>query len=214
MLFCKNKYVLIMCIVLLSGCAMQKTISNSANTSDIMEAENEVESKGSILMVIAPSDFRDEELFETKKIFEQNGYETEVASLATGTIKGMLGGKVEVKKSITEADLGQYVAVVFVGGIGVDKYKLYEDENYINLAKVAHAFNKTIGAICLGPKILAGADLLTSKRATVYQTGRDYLSSKGAIYVKKDVVVDRNIITGNGPSAIEEFAAAVLTNIQ
>jgi len=193
---------------------MQKTISNSANTSDIMEAENEVESKGSILMVIAPSDFRDEELFETKKIFEQNGYETEVASLATGTIKGMLGGKVEVKKSITEADLGQYVAVVFVGGIGVDKYKLYEDENYINLAKVAHAFNKTIGAICLGPKILAGADLLTSKRATVYQTGRDYLSSKGAIYVKKDVVVDRNIITGNGPSAIEEFAAAVLTNIQ
>ena len=51
-----------------------------------METNEEIEIKGKILIVIAPSDFRDEELFETKKIFEENGYETEVTSSATGSI--------------------------------------------------------------------------------------------------------------------------------
>ena len=179
-----------------------------------METKDEIKIKGNILMVIAPSDFRDEELFETKKIFEQNGYGTEVVSLTTGTIKGMLGKNIEIEKNIMDIDLGQYIAVIFIGGIGIDKHKVYENENYINLAKISHAFNLTIGAICLAPKILAGANLLSGKRATVFHSGKEYLNSKGAIYVKKDVVVDRKIITGNGPHAIEKFAETILTKIE
>ncbi|MCK5040322.1 MAG: DJ-1/PfpI family protein [Candidatus Aenigmarchaeota archaeon] len=179
-----------------------------------METNEEIEIKGNILMVIAPSDFRDEELFETKKIFEENGYATMVTSSATGIINGALGGSIEVEKDIMNIDLSQYNAVVFVGGKGVEKHKLYKDANYLGLAKVAHAFNKTIGAICLAPQILAGAGLLTSKRATVFQAGKEYLNSKGAIFVNKDVVVDRHFITGNGPNAIKEFAAAVMNNIK
>ena len=179
-----------------------------------METHEETETKGKILMVIAPSDFRDEELFQTKKIFEQKSYEVEVTSSIKGTIKSMFGKEQNIEKEISEIDLGDYKAIVFVGGTGVEKHRLYENADYKEIAKVSHALNKTIGAICIAPKILAGANLLAGQRATVFGSGKEYLNSKGAIYVKKDVVVDKKIVTGNGPNAIEEFALAVIHNIE
>ena len=165
-------------------------------------------------MVIAPSDFRDEELFETKKIFEEEECRVDVCSCDTGKIRGMLHSVFNVSLKITDANVCDYDAVVFVGGIGVEKHKLYKNLEYIDLAKEANLLNKTIGAICLAPKILAGADLLISKRATVHISAKEYLHSKGAIFVNKNVVVDRNIVTGNGPSAIEEFALAISNKIK
>ncbi|MCK5177715.1 MAG: DJ-1/PfpI family protein [Candidatus Aenigmarchaeota archaeon] len=179
-----------------------------------METIKETEIKGNILMIIAPSDFRDEELFETKKIFEENAYTVEVTSSQKGIIKGVRGREQNIEKEISEINLGDYNAIVFVGGTGVEKHKLYENQEYKELAKVSHAFNKTIGAICIAPKILAGANLLAGQRATVFSSGKEYLNSKGAIYVKKDVVVDKKIITGNGPDAVDEFALAVIHNIE
>ena len=54
-----------------------------------------------ILYVMSGQNFQDEEYFESKKIFENAGYKTEVSSTFIGTAQGKLGG-------ITNIDLLMY----------------------------------------------------------------------------------------------------------
>ena len=166
-------------------------------------------SNKTILMVIAPSDFRDEELFVPKDFFEKSGAEVVIASEKKGTARGMLGRTASVDLSASEVDISDYDAVVFVGGSGVESHKLYENEAYLKLAADADSSGKVIGAICLGPMVPAGAGILSGKNATVFESGTSYITGKGANYTGAEVTMDGRIITGEGPHAAEEFARTV-----
>lgn len=166
-------------------------------------------SNKTILMVIAPSNFRDEELFVPKGLFEKNGATVVIASKNTGTAKGMLGGTASVDISVSAVDVNDYDAVVFIGGSGVDSHRLYEDQGYLKLAADADAAGKIIGAICLGPMIPAGAGLLSGRNVTVFISGVSYIEEKGANYTGAPVTMDGGIITAEGPNAAEEFAQMI-----
>ena len=166
-------------------------------------------SNKTILMVIAPSDFRDEELFVPKDFFEKSGAEVVIASEKKGTARGMLGRTASADLSVSEVDISDYDAVVFVGGSGVESHKLYENEAYLKLAADADSSGKVIGAICLGPMVPAGAGILSGKNVTVFESGTSYITGKGANYTGAGVTRDGRIVTGEGPHAAEEFARTV-----
>ena len=74
---------------------------------------------------------------------------------------------------------------------------------------------KILAAICIAPAILAKAGVLEGKNATVWSSVLDkgpikILEENGANYVEKDVVVDGNIITANGPQAASEFGRKIV----
>jgi len=163
-------------------------------------------SNRTILMVIAPSGFRDEELFVPEEFFEKNGAEVVIASDRKGTARGMLGRTASVDLSVSEVDISDYDAVVFVGGSGVESHKLYENEAYLKLAADADSSG---GAICLGPMVPASAGILSGKDATVFESGISFITGKGANYTGAGVTRDGRIVTGEGPHAAEEFARAV-----
>lgn len=163
-----------------------------------------------ILMVISPSDFRDEELSVPKKLFEQEGAKVDVGCEGTSEARGMLGMRVKPDVDIAEIDVSDYTCVVFVGGNGVDKHRTYEDSLYVELAKSSYSSCRAIGAICLAPKILANAGLLEGRNATVFSAGADYLREHGARYTGRSVEVDGRIVTGNGPAAAEKFARQII----
>jgi protease I len=166
-----------------------------------------------ILMVIAPKNFRDEELVEPKKVFEQNNAQVEICSEGVKESSGMMGTKVKVDKDIKDLDIEEYSAIVFIGGSGVQSYETYLNPRYLNLAKDANNAGKIVAAICIAPAILANAGLLRNKNATVYSSKADYIKSKGANFIGKSVVVDGNIITGNGPNAAKEFGETIVNNL-
>jgi len=199
---------MVLCIsVSASGCV---TEDNDTDDTDDNEAHKMADlSNKTILMVIAPSDFRDEELFVPKDFFEKNGAEVVIASDKKGTAKGMLGRTASVDLSVSDADISDYDAVIFVGGSGVELHKLYENETYLKLATDASSSGKIIGAICLGPMVPAGAGVLSGKDATVFESGAAYITGKGAKYTGAVVTRDGRIVTGEGPHAAEEFARTV-----
>jgi len=164
--------------------------------------------EGKILMIIAPKDFRDEELLIPKKAFEEKGFKVELASKTDKEAIGMFGTKVKPHLSLRKVRVDEYKAVVFVGGSGTPVY--FDDQEALRIAKEAQAKNKVLGAICLAPSILAKADLLKGKRATVWPSEEKTLKEKGAIYTGKAVEVDGLIVTANGPQAAHEFAKALL----
>lgn len=160
-----------------------------------------------VVMVIAPDKFRDEELFETRKELESNGVKVSVASSTTQEVTGMLGGKAKPDIKLTDVNVSQYDGVVFVGGVGAAVY--FDDQIALKIAKDAFASGKVIGAICIAPSILANAGILKGKKVTAFESEKDNLISKGAIWDDGPVTVDGKIITGNGPKSASQFGKAI-----
>jgi len=165
-----------------------------------------------ILMVIAPSNFRDEELFHPKEVFENAGVKVTIASLKKGEIIGSLGGKVIAEIPLDEIYSEAYDAIVFIGGGGASIY--FENEIAQNLAKEFNKKGKVVSAICIAPSILANANLLEGKKVTAFPSEQQNLESKGAIFTNEPVTIDGKIITANGPKSAKKFAQEIITAIR
>jgi len=167
-----------------------------------------------VLMIIAFEKFRDEEFLVPKEFLNNLGAEITVASTKNGTASGAFGASVKVDKTIDEIESRDYDAVIFVGGAGTPTVR--KSEKAITIAKNMSK-NKIVGAICWAPTILAKAGVLEGKKSTVWvgddseynKTTPEVIKHFGGIFVDKPVIVDSNIVTGNGPAAAEEFAKAI-----
>ena len=182
--------------------ASEEKISNMANLTG-----------KKIVMIIAFRDFKDEEYFIPRGIFEKSGAEIKVASNELGTAQGVDGGEVDVDMKTSAVNVSDFDAVVFIGGAGAPA-NLDNQDSY-KIAQDAVAQNKLLSAICISPAILARAGVLNGKKATVWTSAlnkdaQKILEENGAIYQKDAVVQDGNIITGNGPEAAEQFAEKIL----
>lgn len=169
-----------------------------------------------ILMIVAPRNFRDEEFFTPKRIFEAAGLKVETASSALGIAYGKFGGQVMVDYLLEQVEVANYRAVIFVGGPGVRDY--FTNPEIHTLIQEAVEQKLLLGAICSAPVILARAGILKGKKATVWSSPEDQtaiqdLMAGGARYLPEDVVIDRRLITARGPEAAEGFAQAILKNL-
>ncbi len=168
------------------------------------------------LMIIAPENYRDEELNVPKKIFEDHGATVEVASTSRAECRGMRGGSVYPDLELAKVKLDDYLIVVLVGGIGVKTF--FNDKPFHLFLSEAATEGRVLGAICLAPVVLAKAGLLKGKRATVWddeqKNNSRALKEGGATYVAEEVVVDGNLVTANGPEAAAAFARKIVEAAQ
>jgi protease I len=168
-----------------------------------------------VLMIVAPENYRDEELDIPKKHLESKGMEVTVASTKKGPCKGMMGGSVEATLSLADVNVSDYDAVIFVGGSGTPIIR--KEARAIEIAKEAASKGKVIGAICWACTTVAKAGILEGKKATVwvgddaeYGMSTDKVMEKfGATYEKSGVVVDGNFVTADGPAHARQFAEAI-----
>ena len=164
------------------------------------------------LLIIANRDFRDEEYFIPKQILEDNGIKTKTASNEKGTAIGRFGGEAEIDLSLSEVNVNDFDAIVFVGGSGATE--LLDNEISYNLAKEASK-SKILAAICIAPVILANAGVLDKRKCTVWSSDVDksavkIIKQKGGEYIKNGIIIDQNIITGENADFAELFGKAIL----
>ena len=171
-----------------------------------------------VLMIIAHENFRDEELNVPFKQFLGEGIDVTVASPVKGTATGMFGTAFDVRYSLDEVNEADFDGVVFVGGMGTPSVRA--SKRAVEIAKNS-ANHKVLAAICWAPTILAKAGVVKGKKVTVWlgddpeygmKTSR-VMENAGAVFVNKEVVIDGNIVTGNGPNAAEKFADAVMDKL-
>ena len=165
-----------------------------------------------VLMVIASSQFRDEEYQKPREILEAAGAKVTVASSRLNEAVGMLGLKVKPDILLKDTRMEIYDAVVFVGGMGATEY--WDNPTAHALAKQAYQSGKLTSAICLAPMTLANAGLLKGKKATIWKDVVGDFKTKGVVYTGKPVEQDGRIITGSGPDAAEAFGKALAEALQ
>jgi len=160
------------------------------------------------VMIIASSDFRDEELFDTKEVLEKGGVEVTIASSSLSPSRGMLGKIANPQILFGNIKVPDYGAVIFVGGGGASEY--WDNATAHTIARETVSSGKILGAICIAPVTLANAGVLKGKKATVWPSEGKKLLKDGANYTGKDVQIDSNIVTANGPKAAKKFGKTIL----
>ena len=166
-----------------------------------------------IAIIIAFRDFRDVEYFIPREVFRLAQARVSTVSSQKGIAIGVDGGEAEINLTASELNVGDFDAIVFIGGPGMGK-KL-DDESFQKIAREAVSAGKVLGAICVAPALLAKAGLLSGKKATVWSSVMDksavkILKEGGAIYKEEQVVVEGNIVTANGPGSSRKFAQTLL----
>ncbi len=162
-------------------------------------------------MIVAQEGYQDTEYGTPKKILEDAGIEVVTASKKVGTCQGSLGGNTTAEVSISDLNIYDYNAIIFVGGPGA---RIFQQDPEAHLtAQEAINKGKILAAICIAPTILAYAGVLEGKKATVWNQDNQQeqvLKQNGATFVDEPVVVDGKIITANGPGAAEEFGKKIV----
>lgn len=159
-----------------------------------------------ILMVLASSDFRDTEYIVPRSFFEQNNYSVKTASISAISL-GRFGYFVMNDYLIEDVSMDDFDGIFFVGGNGSLEY--LNNESARNLTTQFLNAGKACGAICAAPRNFITWGICGGRKCTGWNGDGEVpkLCKKyGATFVDQSVVVDGNLVTGNGPMASEEMA--------
>jgi protease I len=160
------------------------------------------------LLVVPPQGFQDEELLATKRALEQAGVQTLIASTRMGGLNGMLGGTVRADLLLNQANLDNFNAVIFIGGLGTVEY--LNNPTVLGLARQAATKHKVVAALGTAPSILAAAGILKGARVTGYISEQVRIVQGGAIYTGNPVEKDGLAVTAVGAPAVPVFARAIV----
>ena len=162
-------------------------------------------------LILCFNGFDDNEYRGLKKTFDRLTIPSVVFSSKIGLAEGMHGSKIQTERSIAEFAAEKYDVVVFVGGRGLKEY--LNNPEIHNIAQEMLSMGKILAANYWAPVILANAGVLAGKKATVTPIEADALKKQGAKYLDEILVIDGNVITGNGSAAAELYADLIAAKI-
>ena len=205
---CLLVLIVVFCLANLA-CGQKKSEPEPTQTNE----EKQITSR-SVVMIIAPKEFRDEEFKVPYDYLKNLGHTIMVASTDTTKATGMLDLIVKPDLLIENIDTLAFDALILVGGTGS---AIYWDNQIVHqlLKYYAHPPH-ILAAICIAPVSLARAGVLKDKQATVYKdrSTLDEFKKGGVKYVEKEVVISDNIITASGPQASQKFAQAIAQTLE
>jgi protease I len=158
------------------------------------------------LLIIAQKGYQDVELEGTRDGLVAAGYKVVLASTKKGECVGKFDGRETAQIALKDVKVSDYGKVAFIGGPGM--LQAWQDEEMKRIARATAEAGIPLGAICIAPKILASAEVLAGKKATLANGDGDqdgFLALHDCEYTGEPVTVDGRIVTANGPDAAVEF---------
>ncbi|MCD6064303.1 MAG: protease [Flavipsychrobacter sp.] len=173
--------------------------------------------KGLRVAILTDEGFEESELLKPKEALEDEGVKVDIISPKTGKIKSWAkkdwGDKIEVDKSVDEANEGDYDALILPGGV-INPDKLRRDERSVEFAKIFLASGKPVAAICHGPQLLIETGLLPGMTLTSTPAIRTDLANAGANWVDQEVMHHANLITSRKPGDLKAFNEEIIKTLE
>jgi len=157
-----------------------------------------------ILFVLANKKFQDFEYRIPREVLENEWHQITVCAENTWLCTWVFDHETTATVALKDAKWVNYNAIVFIwGGGALRQYQNHPD--YLRLASEA----KLLCAICIAPSLISDSGLFKWKQVTWRDdeewTRQTYIENNWWIFIKKNVVVDWNIITANGPQSATAF---------
>lgn len=154
--------------------------------------------------------FEEIEALATVDVLRRAGMQVTIVSIyKERQVTGAHGITAVADEVLAGVDLTDADWLIFPGGMPGSE-NLYRDETLMAALRQHAAQGGRIAAICAAPAVvLAQAGVLQGHDATCYPGFEPLMKQHGAKPVEGRVVIDGNIITGNGPSSALPFAYAI-----
>ena len=168
--------------------------------------------KNSILIFLPANNFSEEEYTIIRRVFDKAGKQVFITSDSHTVCSSDRGLKVKADTNFFNVNEKNFSAIVLIGGKGSKDY--WNNENLHRIVKEFNISGKPVAAICSAPVILARAGLLSNIPATCWLEDKNELIKAGINYQDRSVVIEKNIITADGPRSAIQFAESVLNIIK
>ncbi len=173
--------------------------------------------EGKRIAILATNGFEESELFEPRKVLEENGADVYIVSPEPGKIKAWKDGnwstELPVDVLTDEADEDAYDALVIPGGV-INPDKLRRDVHAVQFVKSFFDSRKPVAAICHGPQLLIEADVVRGRKLTSFSSIKKDLQNAGADWVDEEVVVDHGLVTSRSPADLNAFNRKMVEEIK
>ncbi len=135
-----------------------------------------------------------------------------VAGLHRGPVKGSRETVLVPDAVLDDVMEQDFDMLVLPGGMPGVK-NLREDPRIRKLLQRYTQSDRSTGAICAAPSVLAAYGHLTGRKATSNPNFRDQVAIEGVSYSEDPVVVDGNIVTSRGAGTSVAFALALVEKL-
>ena len=160
------------------------------------------------IAIVATNGFEESELKSPKEHIEQQGWQADIISLKSGSIKswadGDWGPEYDVDRTIDQVSSDEYDALVLPGGV-INPDKLRVEEKVIDFIRGFFDAKKPVAAICHGPWTLINANVVEGRKMTSYKSIKQDLINAGAVWSDEEVVVDMGLVTSRDPNDLPAF---------
>ena len=157
------------------------------------------------LIVPLAEGFEEIEAIAVIDVLRRANIKVDVVGIEDEIVAGRNGVKILCDKIITDVKPEDYDGIVLPGGNPGYK-NLENNQNVINFIKTFNNRGKLIAAIYTSPTILEKIGILEGKKATCYPSMKDKIKN----FVDEKVVVDKNVITSQGPGTAIDFALEIV----
>lgn len=164
-----------------------------------------------IVLAVAFEGYQQLEYGIPREILTSNDLEVLTASDKPGVATAKDGSTTEINLTLNDIVPSLIDGLFLIGGPGALEH--LDNKIMHNVLQQMAALKKPIGAICISPRILAKAQVLSGKEATGWDGDnklKEIFNMYNVIYVPQAVVTDGLIVTATGPDASQEFADAIL----
>ena len=171
---------------------------------------------GKRIAILVADGFEQSELTSPRDALMDAGAETQIVSPCDSKVKGWKDGQwgkeIPVDVPLSQADAGDYDALVLPGGV-MNPDQLRCNEEALQFVRDFFSTGKPVGAICHGPWTLIDAGVVQGRNVTSYESIQADLINAGAEWEDEEVVVDNGLVTSRKPDDLPAFNKKLIEEI-
>lgn len=163
---------------------------------------------GKRIAILATDGFEQSELEDPRDAFAAEGAETFVIAPHAGEIQGVehgkRGRKIPVDRILGETRPDDFDALLLPGGVASpDRLRMFPDA--VDFVQFFMSRERPVAAICHGLWTLVEADSVRGRTLTSWPSLKTDLQNAGAIWVDRETVADRRLISARKPDDLPAF---------
>lgn len=171
------------------------------------------ELQGKKIAFLATDGVEQVELTEPWKAVQEAGATPELVSTKSGQIQAMnhidKGDTFTVDKVVSEANAGDYDALVMPGGVA-NPDNLRTDKDAVKFVRDFFEVGKPVGAICHGPWTMVEAGVVAGRTLTSWPSLQTDIRNAGGTWVDEEVHTEKGLVTSRKPDDLPAFCSKIV----